>query len=207
MVYSIKIMRLGTIKEYLVDAVDVEYLSQWRWSWRCGYAARSRRSSDPVGNRWVHLHREVISRMGLSVPEGFCVDHINRDKTDNRRQNLRVVNRSDNGKNVSEDVKNVRRELVKRACRASSLLPRTIRQKESSKITAHSMNVRGFNVHRGQDNYQSALIVNLETGIFYDTLKEAAASVPMNWSTLRSMLAGYNPNTSKFFRVNERVKR
>lgn len=205
MVYSIKITRLGLIKEYLVDEVDVEYLSQWRWSFRCGYAARRRRCSDPAGNYWVHLHREVISRMGLNIPEGFCVDHINQDKTDNRRQNLRVITRSDNGKNVSEDVQNVRRESAKRACKAASLLPRTRRQKESSKVLAHFMNLRGLNVHRGQDNHNSALLVNLETGIFYDTLKEAAASVPMNWSTLRSMLAGHNPNTSKFFRVNERV--
>lgn len=40
-----------------------------------------------------------IHRFIMNPPEYFLIDHINRDKLDNRRCNLRMANKSDNGAN------------------------------------------------------------------------------------------------------------
>ena len=42
------------------------------------------------------VHRIVWEAFNGKIPEGHMIDHINRDKTDNRIENLRVVTRSQN---------------------------------------------------------------------------------------------------------------
>jgi hypothetical protein len=47
-----------------------------------------------------YLHNVVWERMmGVALPSGFLVDHINGDKLDNRRLNLRMATRADNEAN------------------------------------------------------------------------------------------------------------
>lgn len=77
----------------VVDAVDISAVSQWSWSLgTTGYAIRSLRSGGHV-----RLHREIL---GLSVGDGIEVDHINRDRLDNRRANLRIGGHPENAQNV-----------------------------------------------------------------------------------------------------------
>ena len=73
----------------LVDPDVLEAMS--RWAWRRaenGYAVRT------AWHRKVLLHREITD-----CPEGLEVDHINGDKLDNRRANLRIVTRAENERN------------------------------------------------------------------------------------------------------------
>ena len=48
-----------------------------------------------------HIHRIVGERIGLVSNQrgGFEIDHINRNKLDNRRENLRLISRSMNANN------------------------------------------------------------------------------------------------------------
>jgi hypothetical protein len=48
-----------------------------------------------INGRGVRLHRLIIE----SVPPGSVVDHINQNKLDNRKQNLRIVSRAVNQRN------------------------------------------------------------------------------------------------------------
>lgn len=71
-----------------VDQEDFDELNQW--SWGCtstGYAWR--RVGNPAKAMYMH---NVVNQ----TPEGFLADHINRNRLDNRRSNLRSVTRAEN---------------------------------------------------------------------------------------------------------------
>jgi len=79
----------------LLDPADVEWFSEWRWRLHAdGYACRGRKVNGR--STVVMLHRQVL---GLPSESEFFPDHINRDRLDNRRVNLRVVTRSVNNIN------------------------------------------------------------------------------------------------------------
>jgi hypothetical protein len=79
----------------LVDEDDFEMLSQWKWSANCdgGYACRGFRSA------FGHHARSYMHRTIMLPDPGQQIDHINGDKLDNRRANLRICTNSQNGRN------------------------------------------------------------------------------------------------------------
>ncbi len=72
----------------IVDDEDYDWLTTWKWCTSQGYAARSV-ASDHVDVIYMH-------RLLLAAPPKMVVDHINLDKLDNRRSNLRLCTRSQN---------------------------------------------------------------------------------------------------------------
>lgn len=79
-------------KVALVDHEDFEMLSQWRWACgSVGYACRSYMRECRTYN--VLMHRLILG------PTPLQVDHINRDRLDNRRHNLRLVSPGANRQN------------------------------------------------------------------------------------------------------------
>ena len=80
----------------IVDNDDYEKLSKHKWYCRLpsGYAIRC--EQDPVAKKtiWFFMHRDV-----LSPEKGHEIDHINGNKIDNRKSNLRQVTRSQNNQN------------------------------------------------------------------------------------------------------------
>ncbi|UOF77957.1 homing endonuclease [Caudoviricetes sp.] len=80
----------------LVDERDVPLVVWSKWHLHAGYAAKWVRTKN--GRKKVYMHR-VIARAG----RGQIVDHINCDKLDNRRSNLRIASRALNRVNVKRD--------------------------------------------------------------------------------------------------------
>lgn len=78
----------------LVDDDDVETLSQYKWYINDnGYAYRAEKGENGK-LRTVRMHRQITG-----APRHLDVDHINGDRADNRRLNLRTCDRSSNLKN------------------------------------------------------------------------------------------------------------
>src|SRR3990167_6055992 len=81
----------------LVSDEDFEFLNQWKWRISStGYVI-----SGLSGTGNVFMHRIVND-----TPIGFDTDHINRDKLDNRRENLRIATKMLNGRNRGENKNN-----------------------------------------------------------------------------------------------------
>ena len=79
-------------KVAVVDDVDYEQLSRYKWQFD-RYAYRTI-VLDNGKKRSIRMHRAI-----MQPPKGLVVDHINGDKLDNRRSNLRVVEYSVNSIN------------------------------------------------------------------------------------------------------------
>lgn len=94
-----KTIKLGTKNSTLVDDGDYEYLSQFNW-WldMCGYAMREQHLGREDGKR--KRKKILMHRIIAQTPEGMDTDHINGDRTDNRRSNLRVCTRRENTRNA-----------------------------------------------------------------------------------------------------------
>lgn len=71
----------------IVDEADIERVRHLNWKFANGYARRS----DGKGP----MHRYL-----LNAPEGVQVDHINNNRLDNRRSNVRLCTQDQNVRNV-----------------------------------------------------------------------------------------------------------
>lgn len=94
-------------KVCLVDDEDFESLNKYLWIERGakesingiqGYASTSvlNDKSEWFPNGWKKYHSVYMHRFITKCPNGMEVDHINHNKLDNRKNNLRVVTRSEN---------------------------------------------------------------------------------------------------------------
>jgi hypothetical protein len=90
-------------KYALVDDEDFAELSQYKWQYSCGYATRgvSRRDQRLGMPSKVNMQRQL-----LGYPKGMDTDHINGDKLDNRRFNLRACSHTENTRNRAKEIRN-----------------------------------------------------------------------------------------------------
>jgi len=73
----------------IIDLDDVEIIKNLKWHLTAdGYAAH--------GEDRLAMHNRVIG-----IEEGYCTDHINRNRLDNRKSNLRKVTSAENSYNKS----------------------------------------------------------------------------------------------------------
>lgn len=73
----------------LIDLDDIEKCKPYKWVYRNdGYV------SAKINNKGVKLHRFIAN-----TPKGKHTDHINRNRLDNRKSNLRICSQSENNLN------------------------------------------------------------------------------------------------------------
>lgn len=99
---QVKEIPLTKNKVAIVDFDDYEYLSQWKWRFHKGYAVRSvfiGKSNNKKKYNIIHMHRLINN-----TPDGILTDHINGDKLDNRKANLRNCNKAQNRANSKKNL-------------------------------------------------------------------------------------------------------
>lgn len=98
-VESFKKIKAFSGEEIIVDSEDYDELSKYKWSLSHGYPSRS--FTENGKKTAIRLHQMVNK-----TPKGFQTDHINRNKLDNRKENLRTVTWSENQLNTGLRVDN-----------------------------------------------------------------------------------------------------
>lgn len=98
--YKMKKIPLTKGKFAFVDDEDFETLHQYNWCMQGDYAARwkSRRAGEQGGSQVFYMHR-VIMGIGDRSGDKREVDHINGNKLDNRKDNLRICSHAQNAAN------------------------------------------------------------------------------------------------------------
>jgi AP2 domain len=92
-------------KSAIVDEVDYEPLSQWRWyakAQRCGFYAYRRGAKSLHGPTHIGMARQLL---GLTNPKIFA-EHKNGNGLDNRRANIRPATAKQNAANTSKQRNN-----------------------------------------------------------------------------------------------------
>lgn len=84
----------------MVDAEDFEHLSRYKWHMAHGYVVRS--VKQPSGKRQVRQ----LAHFVISIPKGLLPDHINGNRLDNRKHNLRPATPALNSRNRKTHINN-----------------------------------------------------------------------------------------------------
>ena len=89
-----------------VDDEDFDLLNQWKWQARFNKGSNSYYASRYIGGRgnrkYVAMHRVVMNAADTEI-----VDHIHHNTLDNRKSELRIVNKSLNGINTTASNKGI----------------------------------------------------------------------------------------------------
>lgn len=94
-----KIITLSAGKYAVVDESDYGWLSLHKWSLCNGYAVRT--EGPAVKRKCIYMHREITK-----AAIGLDVDHVDHDRLNNTRANLRVCSHVDNIRSQSKRVDN-----------------------------------------------------------------------------------------------------
>ena len=86
---ELRVLYLNEIKVAKISLKDIPFCQNYTWHYHQGYLQTS------YNGRKISLHILL-----LGTKENQFIDHINRDKLDNRRENLRFVSRSINSTNA-----------------------------------------------------------------------------------------------------------
>ena len=91
-----KTIKSSNNHDIIVDEDDYNVLKRWRWRVNNqGYAVRT------TTNKQISIHQQI-----MGVIEGMEIDHIDRNKLNNTKENLRFVTRSQNNLNRPIDPRN-----------------------------------------------------------------------------------------------------
>jgi len=82
--------------EIIISNEDFEILNEFKWRIK----KPDNYVCSKIKNKEYLLHRYIyIEILKINIPDNHVIDHINNNKLDNRRENLRIVTHSENSRN------------------------------------------------------------------------------------------------------------
>lgn len=87
--------------KFLIDYDDLPLVSKYSWGKTSGYLM----AYDCKSEKNIYLH-QLIMGTHIDKKPGYVVDHINRQRSDNRKENLRIVTYQENLRNCSLSSRN-----------------------------------------------------------------------------------------------------
>lgn len=94
----------GQNKYLKIDKKDYALIMDYKWFLNgqgYPYTFKNELSGQNFGKRGLTLHRLLFSNE--YIEKGYVIDHINRDKLDNRRNNLRIITQKENSYNRTKN--------------------------------------------------------------------------------------------------------
>lgn len=83
-------------KKILFDFEDIEKVQKFKWHL---HLRKSDMRYDVCSNEYGTRKYIIMARFLLNYPKNKCIDHINRNTLDNRKQNLRICTIFENNQN------------------------------------------------------------------------------------------------------------
>lgn len=135
-IIPVKIRNKSASRPMLVDDWDYEILKNYQWHESFGYA-RMRKKRSYVGEKTQQI---LAHRLILWCPKKMETDHINGNRLDNRKENLRIVTRSQNSQN-----KGKRKKEYSSKFKGVSLIKESSKWYAGIRINKKSLNIGHYN--------------------------------------------------------------
>ena len=94
-----KTIELSSGKVAIVDDEDYELLKDYHWTFDGRYACRSNWNKEYKKESKIYMHKQIMGDPPASDIK-LHIDHIDRNKLNNTRGNLRFVSQKQNNRNV-----------------------------------------------------------------------------------------------------------
>ncbi len=92
----------GMDKSFKIDKADYPLIMDYKWYLNNqGYPYTFGKGSVNFGKRGKTLHKFLFRKQ--HIEKGYVIDHINRNKLDNRRENLRIITQKENSYNRTKN--------------------------------------------------------------------------------------------------------
>lgn len=88
-------------EEFYFDKEDYDLIKDYHWELHRGYVTCHRWNIETKSDNQIKMHRLIMGLKDNQDYSGCQIDHINHNKVDNRKENLRVVNNVQNSWNKS----------------------------------------------------------------------------------------------------------
>lgn len=87
--------------EFYFDLEDYDLIKDYHWTLHKGYITCHKWSVETKSEHHIKMHRLIMGVVDNTDYRNVQVDHINRNKVDNRKSNLRICNNQQNSHNKS----------------------------------------------------------------------------------------------------------